>query len=528
MGGQKRTRSVLAVLAVLAVLVGATGVVVGVVSPGSMPPALAALVAVTGLMPLALLASRLPDRRRPVAVCHVGVGVIVGAWGVGLASRHGFLELRLAAIGWRSVATSGVGLAPLGLVATGSALMLCGAALLTRRRGLGVLGGVLVTASSCYFTVSLVVVPHVYARRHSIAIPLDWSRVCVGAVLLLAAMLVLVAALGRPVMRWTGPDRAAGSRSRPRARPALWSACGLALLSGAALWGWLTLAPRTPLSEVFPDPNLAACVAREMGVDRPTAKVSEKALAGVLSQSCNGDRAPEPGGDSTNRGSALEGRRIASLRGIDALHNLTTLGLANNDVAELAPLAGLEELATVKLTNNHVADLGPLAALPVLSDLGASGNRITDLTALGKVTTLRSLGLSRNQVTDLGPLANLTGLTTLELSENRVSDVAPLSRLTELDRLALRGNRVGDPAPLGRLPALTMVDITGNKVTDAASFAGFPALEELWVGGNPLTDLRPLAELPSLHGVDLEGSDGSTVAGVDDLRARGIYVGGLA
>jgi hypothetical protein len=43
-----------------------------------------------------------------------------------------------------------------------------------------------------------------------------------------------------------------------------------------------------------------------------------------------------------------------------------------------------------------------------------------------------------------------------------------------------------------------------------------------------MPDLTPLADLPQLLGLDVSGSDSTGIAGIEELRARGIYVGGLA
>ena len=82
--------------------------------------------------------------------------------------------------------------------------------------------------------------------------------------------------------------------------------------------------------------------------------------------------------------------------------------------------------------------------------------------------------------------------------------------------------------PLREMPALAMLNIAQNRVADARTFAGFATLEELWVGGNRLTDVTPLAALPALTGVDFEGTMSGTLAGLDVLRARNVYVGGFA
>jgi len=53
-------------------------------------------------------------------------------------------------------------------------------------------------------------------------------------------------------------------------------------------------------------------------------------------------------------------------------------------------------------------------------------------------------------------------------------------------------------------------------------------VEQLSLGGNPLVDLTPLRQLPSLLGVDLSETDPTGLTGVEELRAAGVYVGGLA
>ena len=73
---------------------------------------------------------------------------------------------------------------------------------------------------------------------------------------------------------------------------------------------------------------------------------------------------------------------------------------------------------------------------------------------------------------------------------------------------------------------MTMLDIADNRITDAATVAGCAAVDELWLGGNPLTDVTALRGMPALLGVDLTGLDRSALAGVEALRADGVYVGG--
>ena len=535
---------VASVIAALAALVAAALRMSGLVTRP-----MGALVVVIGLMPVAMLLASRPGRRRTVGVLHIVAGALLGITGFVLASQDTFLRLQMATVNWRFLATSGYALAPVGWVAVGVALVLTGIALLRYRRSLAVLSALLVIVTSGYFAVSLAVVPHLYLRRRGVS-ALDLPVVAAGVVLLLVALLQLIAALSRVPVTWTPtvPDRSASPHTsyddaphphemienharRRWVKPVAWSAVGVAAVAGISVWVWLIFGPRIVLAEAFPDPNLANCVAHELGSPGSSAKVSQHALSGVRSLSCNGDRVEPFATDSATSAHPFEDpekTRIRSIQGLDRLPNLVSLGLTNNGITDLTPLADLTKLTSIKLTNNKVTDLTPLAGLPVLNNLGVSYNSVADLTPLAHIATLRSLGLAKNQISDLTPLAGLPFLSTVDVSENLVSDLTPLAHLTQLSRLTLAGNGIITPAPLSDLPALSMLNIARNRISDAATFDGFPALEELWVGGNLLTDVTPLADLPSLTGVDLEGAEPGKTVGLDDLRARNIFVGGLA
>lgn len=506
-----------------------------------------ALVIAVGLMPAALLLAGRPSRRRMIGVFHVAAGTTLGIAGFVLASQDNFLRLTMASIDFRALATSGPDLAPVGLMAIGVALMLTGTGLLLSRRSFAVLSALLVILTSGFFAGSLALAPYLRLRHLGHAL-FDSQAVATAAVLLMVALLLVFAALSRYPVTWMplnprpgNPPRLAGDSPRPHEiianqarrwmKPAVWSAVSLATVAGISIWAWLTWGPRFVLADVFPDPNLANCVAREMGQPGSSTKVSQSALTHVRSLSCNGDRVETSTtytAHSTQPLDDLDKTRIRSIQGLDTLTSLAGLSLPNNKVNDLTPLADLQTLGSITLTNNQVTDLTPLAGHSVLTNLGLSGNTITDLTPLARVRTLRFLGLARNQIGDLGPLAGLTGLSTLDMSENLVSDVTALAHLPQLSRLTVAGNRIVSPAPLGDLPALSMLNISRNRVADAGTFAGFTSLEELWVGGNLLTDVTPLAALPSLTGVDLEGAEPSRLIGLDVLRTRNIYVGGFA
>jgi internalin A len=61
-----------------------------------------------------------------------------------------------------------------------------------------------------------------------------------------------------------------------------------------------------------------------------------------------------------------------------------------------------------------------------------------------------------------------------------------------------------------------------------SGLAGAPLLQELQLGANPVTDLTPLLDLGSLVNLGLDETDPTRLTGVDQLRAAGISVNGLA
>ena len=506
-------------LIVLSALVGAASLAVAVaLGPVPVGRATQFLVVLLGVAPLvvALLAGN--RHRRVLGTVTGTAGVLLVVVGVWTTAASGSLQLLTMDFPVLDVLTNAATtLAPPALVAAGLLLVLAG---LAGRLGDRVLGG---TATVGAVLFGLVVAAALFARAFWTLsylngavqrAPLVAAAVTGTATVLLIVVVTRwwsVAALTVPAPAPAAPS-APGSARRSLVR---WGALALlvVVVATAALWSRNRISDRLDLGTLLADPALAGCVASAVG-GPADGQVSERELSGVTQLDCVG-------------GSGA-GEQISTLTGIDSLPNLSGLSLGTNAISDLGPLAGLPELRSLAVTNNAVSDLGPLAGLPYLADLGLSGNRISDLTPLAGLTSLRHLGLTGNQISDLTPLADLTQLEDVDLYGNQVTDVTPLAGLAALDHVGLVGNQVTDPSPLCRLTRLTHLDLTANQVRDAGTLIGCPAVEQLSLGGNPLVDLTPLLQLPSLLGVDLSETDPTGLTGIEELRAAGIYVGGLA
>jgi internalin A len=476
-----------------------------------------ALVVAMTCSPLMATLAALVRRTRAGDAAIVVAGIVIVGVGVATTVSTDALHLFRLDFPLTQVATNAATvLAPLGLAVVGAVLVVAGLAALLRDRLLGAIAAAITVVTALLYSIALLglaVQPLAYRGGSVQSVPIV-TAVVVGV----AALLLVVVA----TRWWSLPAGTRGPRPDAPAvasvsgrRAARWTLVGAIVLVGAgAGWaGYSQVGSRLELAELFPDPALAACVRSAVG-GTSSEPVSERELNSVFHLECNGD--------PSQRGV------ITALDGLDHLPNLVDLDLSGNDVNDLSGLAQAPQLTRLTLTNNAVRDLSPLAGLAALQELGLSGNEVTDIAPLAGLTQLRFLGLSGNAVTDLGPLASLAALTELDVSDNQVADVTPLAGLSHLDKLRLGRNLVADPSALQALPALTSVDVSGNRIRDAAMLAGCRAVEELSIGGNPLTDVGPLRDMPALEGVDLSESDSHRLTGVEALRAKGIFVGGLA
>ncbi|MBZ2195048.1 leucine-rich repeat domain-containing protein [Occultella gossypii] len=549
---------------VAAGLVAALAVILSVLRLAAIAPIAAGLpelllIAAVGLSPLVLaIAARTVSRgRAPGASTSLllAAGIVLAGTGLLFAATDGFLGLRLASGDWRQLARATTATAPLGLVGVAAAWAVTAVGV-ARRERVWVRSSTGVLALTTLWFAASFAAASIWRVRAGTAWLTDATGLVTAVVIAVAGLL----ALGVPwVAGVTGTSGAQApvtgadvdepgpvepvaesgwvdTQPHPRARIV---AAGVAvvLVVGGAVALWTDRGDRLVVAEVFPDPALAGCVAQTMGVSDTGAKVSAADLADVLSLECPGPGLPGSAGpdtttadptapDTATPDATSAPAAISDLSGLDRLTELSSLDVTGNAVTDLTPLAGLD-LWGVVITDNPVSDLSPLAALATLTNLGASGTRVVDLSPLAGQNTLAYLGLRGTGINDIGPLASMGNLNEVDLGDNAITDVGPLAGHDHLTNVDLSGNAVTDLGALGPLPQLWTLDVSGNQIADLTSIPVFPTLTELWLGENPLTDVGPLTTLPVLTGVDVTGA-GPSLPGIAELRAAGVYVGGLA
>lgn len=284
-----------------------------------------------------------------------------------------------------------------------------------------------------------------------------------------------------------------------------------------------------PQPVTFQSDLIASAVRQELGIDE-TAPIFEDDLDRVTQLLITGNSVFS-GNLYDYTWSALyvtpaETGTIFTLDDILKLKNLTTLGLAGQQITDISVLAQTN-IVTLVLCDNKIMDLSPLSGMKCLSELYLSDNPISDIEALRETPTLTLLDISDTFVTDLSPLAG-SKIQTLYLFHTPVQDYSVLSGLSWLQALhasrldadgiavccrlnQLEALTLSDSPALSSLDALTgmtgllFLDIAGDAVATLDGVECFQNLTYLCMTGTLITDLSPLTSLSSITGVHIAG-----------------------
>ncbi len=91
-------------------------------------------------------------------------------------------------------------------------------------------------------------------------------------------------------------------------------------------------------------------------------------------------------------------KQISDIVGLDALTNLTSLSLDNNQITAISGLDTLTNLKFLSLNNNQITAISGLATLTNLSWLDLDGNQITAISGLATLAKIKILYLDENQI----------------------------------------------------------------------------------------------------------------------------------
>ena len=240
---------------------------------------------------------------------------------------------------------------------------------------------------------------------------------------------------------------------------------------------------------------------------------------------------------------------------IGNLEKLDFLVFVHNNVKNIEQLKSLTNLKELFFHYNYVEDIYPIKNLVDLTRLGAQGNRIKNISAVTSLVKLTYLGLDNNQIEEIPKeITNLKKLKTLELDYNNICNLPDLKGLDSLDEMRLSNNELNDEdwMKLDGLEHVWSLSVALNKITKVPIMKNLKSLKELYLNYNYITDLSGFADnesFPALRRLDVGSNNidnaeafrnrkGLTSLWVDkncikdfspleELKARGTYVGGM-
>ena len=174
----------------------------------------------------------------------------------------------------------------------------------------------------------------------------------------------------------------------------------------------------------------------------------------------------------------LENNQLTSLEGLLELNRLRILCVNNNKIASLDSTHGnetylvLTSLHVLQLASNGITKLRPLQLhkLPSLKALFLQNNDISTLDGFEEFPSLIELVLDRNKIKYIADkdLTSLKNILELHLEDNRLKFLPDLNGLVSLHRLFLANNRIHELKELVKLsdlPYLTEVSFINNPIS---------------------------------------------------------------
>lgn len=310
---------------------------------------------------------------------------------------------------------------------------------------------------------------------------------------------------------------------------------------------------------IFADPTIKAEVCRQLGKD----VITYGDLNGITELMLIGNTPVEEWDSISVVGSSIavngvginDSGGICTLKDIEAMPNLHTLVLCNQEISDLSPLSG-SKIERLALNSNNISDITPLSRCASLSELVIGGNPVSVLTPLLECKQLSYLEIGKTRVnnfevisklpellslniafceylTDLSPLAEMddlreltvfhadnetleliygmTGLVKLEVwCSDEVPDFNGISRLVNLQHLLLSvldGNALLSFDGIEKLPRLYYMFISGARCADVSAIGKSRSLSTISFEDCEIDDFSALGEIDGLHQVECSIAD---------------------
>ena len=162
----------------------------------------------------------------------------------------------------------------------------------------------------------------------------------------------------------------------------------------------------------------------------------------------------------------LEGNKITSLRGLEALNNLRTLNLRLNSIEGALDFSTFDatKLQELNLSSNKITAVAGLAQLAELRVLNLSDNSLSELRCVLPQLKLKKLVLSLNHLERLD-VTNFPHLRVLRIDGNALVDVQGLAGLQYLQEVSAKFQKLSETTSeiCRNINDAVKLDLSGNR-----------------------------------------------------------------
>ncbi|KAJ3182290.1 hypothetical protein HDU85_003333 [Gaertneriomyces sp. JEL0708] len=199
----------------------------------------------------------------------------------------------------------------------------------------------------------------------------------------------------------------------------------------------------------------------------------------------------------------LDKNLLSDLKGLEALKDLRSLSLQNNNFVSL-DLALFSELRVVNAAGNHLSDVQGLEQIRNLQELDLSDNPLHHLRFLQGARALNVCCLRNTQIEELRYLENLRSLIYLDLSYNRLH-AHSLDELSNCDLLTYLNLSHNNFQQFPRTPGflLSELDVSYNSIRMLSVARWSPQLRYLDASFNRLRQIDSMTMCPFLTDLNL-------------------------
>ncbi len=199
-------------------------------------------------------------------------------------------------------------------------------------------------------------------------------------------------------------------------------------------------------------------------------------------------------------------KNITNLSGIENFTGATTLEVKYNPNLQSIPnIDAMTNLTIIGLDSNGLTSLPNLSTLTGLKILSFHHNKVTSMPSLNGLTQLKTLFVNNNQLTALPNLSGLPMLTQLMVSYNPITSIPSLANLTSLAEIICDNTLITTFPDITGCTALSSIFCWNHLLTSLPNFSSNTNLSEIIFSYGRLTTLPNLSSL-TLVSVDLSNN----------------------